>query len=209
VHSTTTPFNRTSAPSRTKRTARFLRLEVEARQLGTDHLHRIFLVPEYPFRRSLVHMALHQSENDEIMPALRAISARHGDAMIVPNTIVWREETGLGKLLRCRYEARNTAYVFQRGQVIHNYNEHYDVCEPARLTAALTIAFNSGLYRRIRWSMSRSPTRNFRCSIQILWPRRDVLLWSDSPHPPVDTEPRRNSETFFRAILRQSYLIAT
>jgi len=112
-----------------KADAALLQLEVEARRLGIDHLHRIFLAPEHLFRRSSAQMALHQAEKDEIMRALRAISARHGDAMIVPGTIVWREETGLARLLRRRFEARNTAYVFQHGQVIHNYNKHHDAGE--------------------------------------------------------------------------------
>ncbi len=113
-----------------------LQLEAEARRLQLPNLHRIFLAPEHLFRRSSTLMALHQDEKDQIMRAVGAISARHGDALIIPGTIVWREETKFATLFNRRFEARNTAFVFQNGSVLHNYNKHTDANELAQIELA-------------------------------------------------------------------------
>jgi hypothetical protein len=106
-----------------------LQLEVEARRLNIPNLHRIFLAPEHLFRRSSLEWALHEPQKMQVMQALRTISARHGDALLVPGTLVWREETTYAKLFNRRFEARNTAFVLQNGAVLHSYNKHSDAGE--------------------------------------------------------------------------------
>lgn len=110
-----------------------LQLEVEARRLGFEKLHRIFLAPEHLFRRSSTQMALHQPEKDQVMRAVRTLSARHGDALLIPGTVVWREETAFARVFRRRFEARNTAFVLQHGAILHNYNKHTDAGELTQL----------------------------------------------------------------------------
>ena len=114
---------------RTKANDALHQVDVECTRLGIASPHRIFLAPEHLFRRSSTEMALHQDQKDRVMSAVKQISAQHGDAMIVPGTVVWREETNFAKLFKCKFEARNTAFVFQNGAVLHQYNKHSDAGE--------------------------------------------------------------------------------
>jgi hypothetical protein len=114
---------------RTKANAVVGQMEAEAQRHGIASPRLIFLAPEHLFRRSRAEMALHQGQKDQLMGALKEISGNHRDAMIIPGTVVWRAETAYAKLLRRRFEARNTAFVFQHGSILHQYNKHTDAGE--------------------------------------------------------------------------------
>lgn len=114
---------------RTKANAVLSQIDAECTRLGIASPHRIFLAPEHLFRRSSAEMALHQDQKDRVIGGVKQISAQHGDAMIIPGTVVWREETGFAKFFGRKFEARNTAFVFQNGTVLHQYNKHSDAGE--------------------------------------------------------------------------------
>jgi hypothetical protein len=114
---------------RAKANAVLAQMAAEAQRHGLASPRRIFLAPEHLFRRSRAEMALHQAQKDQVMAALKEISGNHRDAMIIPGTIVWRSETAYAKLFHRRFEARNSAFVFQNGSILHQYNKHTDAGE--------------------------------------------------------------------------------
>jgi hypothetical protein len=114
---------------RTKATAVMQQIDAEVARHGIPSPGRIFLAPEHLFRRSSTEMALHQDQKDRVIAAVKQISAQFGDAMIIPGTVVWREETAFAGFFNVRFEARNTAFVFQNGQILHQYNKHSDAGE--------------------------------------------------------------------------------
>jgi hypothetical protein len=104
-------------------------MESERTRLGIPAAKMIFIAPEHLFRASTQRMAMPEDDKKQVVAAVRTLSQNHPDAMIIPGTIVWLEQSNFARLFRRQFVARNSAFVFVGGREVFRYDKHSNAGE--------------------------------------------------------------------------------
>ena len=105
-----------------------MRSECERLQIADPKL--VFLAPEHLFRAGTDRMAMPEASMKRITAAVKQLSQRFPEALIIPGTLVWLDEAlPISQLFKRKHVARNSAFIYAGGKLLFRYDKQSDAGE--------------------------------------------------------------------------------